>query len=264
MRISVITVVMNDKSGLEKTMNSVWNQTYSELELIVIDGGSKDGTAEYIGSVVERLDSAVSEPDGGIYDAMNKGLERAGGDFVLFLNAGDVLAHPGVLFEIVVDMDEVDAVYFGRAENLSSADSWYHPPYSHVDSSNVNEWLQSNLPNHQSMLFPKAFYKNNRYSLRFRIWGDADYKHRAFQECSARFVDTVVTRFQLGGVSSGLPTLRHAIASSFEGTALSLKYTAGLRRYLIAARRTLVPFSKFLLRKLLGRRYWSLLKSTRR
>jgi len=90
-KLSIVTVVYNDRAGFIKTANSVAEQRgfYSEIEYVVIDGGSKDGTADAIAEASSGIDYWVSEPDKGIYDAMNKGIQAAKGSALLFLNAGD-------------------------------------------------------------------------------------------------------------------------------------------------------------------------------
>ena len=90
-RISIITVVYNGASTLEQTILSVLKQTYSRIEYIIIDGGSKDGTVDIIKKYQDRIAYWVSEPDEGIYDAMNKGIRHASGDWIYFLGADDIL-----------------------------------------------------------------------------------------------------------------------------------------------------------------------------
>ena len=87
--LSVITVVYNNVNDIERTMLSVLNQTYRHIEYIIVDGHSKDGTLETIKRYENRLARLISEKDSGIYDAMNKGLAAATGDYVLFMNSGD-------------------------------------------------------------------------------------------------------------------------------------------------------------------------------
>ncbi|MGK0307850.1 MAG: glycosyltransferase involved in cell wall biosynthesis, partial [Urechidicola sp.] len=91
MLISIITINYNDAVGLKKTMASVLEQTYEDIEYIVIDGGSTDGSKAYIELYHKDLAYWVSEPDQGIYHAMNKGIDQATGDYLLFLNSGDWL-----------------------------------------------------------------------------------------------------------------------------------------------------------------------------
>lgn len=87
-KLSVITIVYNNVKDIERTMLSVINQTYRNIEYIVIDGASTDGTKDIIYNYRTKLAQFISEPDGGIYDAMNKGLLLATGDYVLFMNSG--------------------------------------------------------------------------------------------------------------------------------------------------------------------------------
>jgi glycosyltransferase involved in cell wall biosynthesis len=100
MKISVITVVRNDVEHIEQTLLSVLGQDYADKELIVIDGGSTDGTTAVIERYADRLAYWVSEPDGGIYPAMNKGLRKATGDWVNFMNSGDLFATEQVLSDL--------------------------------------------------------------------------------------------------------------------------------------------------------------------
>ena len=90
-KLSIITINYNNLEGLKRTVESVINQTSKEFEYIVIDGGSNDGSGAYIESKSEHIDYWVSEPDKGIYNAMNKGIAKASGEYLLFLNSGDHL-----------------------------------------------------------------------------------------------------------------------------------------------------------------------------
>lgn len=92
MKISIITINFNNKDGIEKTISSVVAQTYKDIQYIIIDGDSTDGSVEVIKKYHEDIDYWISEPDKGIYDAMNKGILKATGDYVLFLNSGDYLS----------------------------------------------------------------------------------------------------------------------------------------------------------------------------
>ena len=111
MKVSIITINLNNVSGLRKTMDSILAQTFCDFEWIVVDGGSTDGSVEVIQEYSSRIAWSVSEPDGGIYEAMNKGLERASGEYVQFLNSGDSFINPTVLEKVFSDPGLSDVNY---------------------------------------------------------------------------------------------------------------------------------------------------------
>ena len=90
-KLSIITINYNNLEGLKKTFESVFMQTYQDFEYIVIDGGSTDGSKEYIAENADKINYWVSEPDKGVYHAMNKGIMKANGEYLLFINSGDEL-----------------------------------------------------------------------------------------------------------------------------------------------------------------------------
>ena len=106
--LSIITVVLNAKQDLQETLESIFKQTFIQFELIIIDGGSTDGTLDVIDRYKHVIKTYISEPDKGIYDAMNKGLSHASGDWITFLNAGDTY----------VDPNRLDRVFKGPLDNI--------------------------------------------------------------------------------------------------------------------------------------------------
>jgi len=100
-KVSIVIVCLNARDHFECTINSVFSQTYQNIEKIVIDGGSKDGTIEEVNKYKDRLDVFISEPDDGIYDAMNKGISYASGDIIYFLNCGDYLSDKEIISKVV-------------------------------------------------------------------------------------------------------------------------------------------------------------------
>ena len=121
MKVSIVTVTYNCLDDFRKTFGSVLAQTYPDVEYIVIDGASNDGTADFIRGHGEAFAYWVSEPDKGIYDAMNKGLAAATGDWVLMLNAGDVFYDDGTLAEVFSqDYSDADVVYGDYVNLLES------------------------------------------------------------------------------------------------------------------------------------------------
>jgi glycosyltransferase involved in cell wall biosynthesis len=121
-KFSIITVVYNASKVLEKTLLSVINQTYNNIEYIIIDGGSADGTVDLIKQYRSGLYYWISEPDKGIYDAMNKGLRVATGDYVWFLNAGDTLQHHNIVTELAIKAESAGMpdILYGETDLMDS------------------------------------------------------------------------------------------------------------------------------------------------
>lgn len=123
MRLSIITICFNDKAGLQKTAESVCKQTYREFEWIIIDGGSKDGCKEFIENLASNTENNItywcSEADKGIYNAMNKGIAKAKGEYLLFMNSGDAIYNEDVLYTVVPMLKDKD-VYIGNIVKVTN------------------------------------------------------------------------------------------------------------------------------------------------
>jgi len=197
--ISIITVVFNGEKHLEQTIQSVLQQTYDNVEYIILDGGSTDGTCDIIKKYENQIDYWVSGKDAGLYDAMNRGVKLVFGDFVNFLNADDTIYVKDAVENIVKHIDEMDNVFFSRAHVISETVSWFYPDMKVAD---MNKWLKWNLPNHQTMFFPKSFYKEHLYDTRLNIGADDDYKLFALNHKNVKFIDLTYVEFKRGGVSS--------------------------------------------------------------
>lgn len=112
--ISIITIVYNNERGIEKTISSVINQTYNNIEYIIIDGGSNDQTVPIIKKYNDKIDYWISEPDNGIYNAMNKGIKVAKGEYLNFMNSGDTFTKNTIIEEIMNLKEENDAIIYGN------------------------------------------------------------------------------------------------------------------------------------------------------
>lgn len=164
--VTVITVVLNRAKYLDQTIQNILNQTYNNIEYIIIDGGSTDGTLEIIKEHQARIDYWVSEPDSGIYEAMNKGWLLANErSYVLFLGAGDKLIN------LPVKMEELPqkSIIYGNV--LLENGSVFH--------SNVNWMLKfSNTLHHQALMVPKLLHPRPPFNSNLRIYGDLDFNQR--------------------------------------------------------------------------------------
>ncbi len=111
-KVTIITVCYNAIEGIEKTIQSVIGQSYLCIEYIVVDGASTDGTVDVVRKYADNIDYFVSEPDGGIYDAMNKGIKAATGEWIIFLNAGDTFASEDAIKDALsIDTEGIDVIY---------------------------------------------------------------------------------------------------------------------------------------------------------
>lgn len=119
MKLSIITINYNDLAGLKNTVDSVINQSWKEYEHIIIDGGSTDGSSEYIENNNQYFSYSVSEPDKGIYNAMNKGIAKANGEYLLMLNAGDVLHNNEVLSKVFDKTNYTHDIIYGDVDRES-------------------------------------------------------------------------------------------------------------------------------------------------
>jgi putative colanic acid biosynthesis glycosyltransferase len=190
MRFSIVTVTRNNLPGLQATTKSIEAQVFKDFEWIVIDGASVDGTVAFLTSLSpETRLRWISEPDHGIYDAMNKGLHLVCGDYILFLNAGDELESPDTLRNL--SRHDCDFIYGDSLE-----DSHYKRARSHRNA------VAGMFTHHQSMIYRRRQTGDLAFDIRYPI--AADYKFTlAFlrQAASITYVPAPICRFAPGGVS---------------------------------------------------------------
>lgn len=202
MKLSVITICYNNLDGLRRTRESIVGQTWRDFEWIVIDGKSTDGTPEYLAGLDPQPDYWVSEKDDGVYDAMNKGLARAQGEYALFLNSGDALTSAESLKKLMLPESQADIIYGDL--NFVSKDSTHQAGYpSVVDIDNL---IPIGLP-HPSSAIRTAYLKSvGGFDATYRIVADFKFFMQAFKD-GKRFLNRreVITDFALGGLSSGDP-----------------------------------------------------------
>lgn len=168
MKLSIITINFNNRDGLQQTINSVVKQTFTDFEWIVIDGGSTDGSLDLIETQSSRFSYWVSEPDKGIYNAMNKGLEKASGEYVQFLNSGDAFVDERVLESVFNDEGLSDVNYGNQwcVENGVIVEKRSYP-----DTMSL-AFLFSSPLGHQASFIKRAFAQKCPYREKYSISGD--------------------------------------------------------------------------------------------
>lgn len=204
--VSVITVCRNAAATLEACLASVAGQSYAAIEHIVIDGASTDDTGAILDRWRSRLAVLVSEPDRGLYDAMNKGVARASGDFIIFINADDVFAGPDAVRDAMREIArQPDGdIYYGSLDVRAGATRHHYVPPPPDQA--VEEMVTGCLP-HQATLARRAvFDRTGLFDLRWRRHADYDWWLKALADPTIRIrqIDTVVASFALGGASSDL------------------------------------------------------------
>ena len=182
MKLSIITINYNNREGLKKTINSVINQTFRDFEYILIDGGSEDGSKEIILQHEAQFSYWRSEKDHGIYNAMNKGILAAKGDYLLFLNSGDCLASNDILEQVFATPLKEDIVY---GNLLFESQDGNHTLGIYPDELNVYNVLEGSLPH------PASFIKRQLWIKKIIMEG-VSYKH----------ISLTISRFDTTGISS--------------------------------------------------------------
>jgi glycosyltransferase involved in cell wall biosynthesis len=201
-KLSIITINYNDLEGLQRTVESIVNQTWQEFEYIVIDGGSTDGSKEYFESQAIHLDYWVSEPDKGIYSAMNKGIAKATGEYLLFLNSGDVLYNDNVLLEtnksLLLDMD----IVYGDLWIVGEQGKGFRNRYP--DFIDFPFLKQTSLGHPSTFIKKELFYTYGSYRTDLKIISDWAFfvKVLCSHKVSHCKIDHIIATFYEGGLST--------------------------------------------------------------
>lgn len=169
MTLSIITINFNNKDGLQKTINSVIQQSFKDYEWIIIDGGSSDGSEDVIKTHQSHFSFWCSEPDKGIYNAINKGLLHASGDYIQFLNSGDWLYNSTSLEKAFAQIDGKYDIYYGDMVQVN--DGGKLNPITYPDELGFLFFPYNNIC-HQATLYKRSLFDNNPYDESFRIVSD--------------------------------------------------------------------------------------------
>lgn len=197
-KVAIITINLNNCEGLKQTMQSVFNQTYTEQEFIIIDGGSIDGSKEYIEGNSNKLSYWISESDEGIYDAMNKGIAQAKSEYLIFLNSGDSFYDSSVIKDFV-EQDFTEEIIYA---NIFLENNNHIRKYPQ----NLNfRFIFENAFCHQSVFLKRTLFENyGLFNTDFKIISDwlfytlAIVQHNA----STKYFDRIVSNFNEEGLSS--------------------------------------------------------------
>ncbi len=194
MLFSIVTVTLNNRKGLTRTAASISGQECKDFEWLIIDGGSTDGTIEDLKSYNAAL---ISEPDQGIYDAMNKGIVMAKGDYILFLNAGDCLSNPDILAKIqsTISHSKPEFIY-GDSWEETNGQLNYKPSRSH-DSISLGMFTH-----HQAMIYKRETLGKLIYDLNYKISADYDFTLRFLEKTNNQLrLQIPFCIFESGGIS---------------------------------------------------------------
>lgn len=195
--ITVITVVFNDEKNLEKTIESIINQTYKNIEYIIVDGGSTDKTLEIIQKYEDRIDYWITENDKGIYDAMNKGISLARGEWINFMNSGDIFFAKETISKINFDRDKNINVLYGDAETEYTG---FSKIYKAGDLRDLPYSMQFS---HQSAFFRTAYHQENLFTLKYKFASDFYFILKLFINNPDSFAEVpiVISSVSVGGIS---------------------------------------------------------------
>ena len=197
-KFTIVTVTFNNSAELEKTILSVLEQTYPNVDYIIVDGGSLDGSVDTILEHKENLKFWVSEPDNGIYDAMNKGLKQADSDsFICFMNAGDTFSSKTTIAEVNSQLEPETDVIFG-AVTVKYPDLYTRT----LSAKNIDQLWKGMCFSHQAVFIKTKLAQETGYDIEYTI--AADFKHMCELRCKTshfKKINQTIATITSGGVS---------------------------------------------------------------
>ena len=200
MKISIITINFNNSEGLTKTIESVINQTYSNIEYLVIDGGSVDDSSAIAKSYKDKISYFISEPDNGIYHAMNKGIKRSNGDYLLFLNSGDSLINNEIISQVVEnglthDLIYGDLLFFDRDKEWT---------WKLSDDLTFKNFYKGTIPHPSTFIKKRLFDIVGLYDESLKIVSDWKFFLLATAKfnCTCKHIPLIITAYNFDGLSS--------------------------------------------------------------
>ncbi len=204
MKVSIITIAYNSAETIEDTIVSVINQDYADIEYIIIDGGSKDDTLKIVEKYQDKIAKVISEPDKGIYDAMNKGVANATGDIIGILNSDDIYADTKVITDIVNKIGDNDSIYADLVyvkRDATDVVTRYWKSGAYKKGSFLKGWM----PPHPTFFVKRVCYdKYGTYNLALKSAADYECMLRMLHknEISVTYLPRVITKMRVGGQSN--------------------------------------------------------------
>jgi glycosyltransferase involved in cell wall biosynthesis len=199
-RLSVITIVYNNVRDIERTIRSVVNQTYANIEYVIVDGQSNDGTLQIIEKYKDRIAKFISEKDEGIYDAMNKGLSLATGDYVIFMNSGDEFYDSETVAAVFASGDDAD-IYYGETEMIADDGSSLGQRRHQAPAKFTWRGFKYGMSiSHQAIYIRRSLAE--LYDRRYRLSSDIDWVIRAARKAKKIVnVNRYLAKYLVGGMS---------------------------------------------------------------
>ena len=190
--ISIVTVIFNDYESITETLESIFSHKSAEIEYIIIDGGSTDGTLEIIKENIQHIDILITEPDKGIYDAMNKAIAIANGNYILNINSGDTLLINPINYieKDILNFKAIDLILFNVMQSNGQV---------------FKNKLSSEIKIHNTIHHQGVLYKTDKeklYDLNYLVFSDFDYNQKAYKS-QIKFlkIEKTLSRHDIGGLS---------------------------------------------------------------
>ena len=219
MKISIITVVFNNAKTIRSAIDSVLNQSYKDIEYIIIDGASSDGTLEIINEYKDKISIILSQTDHGIYDAMNKGIKVASGEIIGILNSDDLYYSENIIEQIAsefysdkkLDILYGDLVYVDRNDISKIIRNWISCEYD-------NKFFErGEVPPHPSLFLRKKVYNIvGFFNLEYELASDYEFMLRVFKIHSfkKKYINNIIVKMRLGGATN--KNIKNILLGNFE------------------------------------------------
>ena len=210
LKISVITICYNENCRLRKTIESVCKQTYSNIEYIIIDGGSTDGTIHTIQEYLQKENiKYYSEKDFGIYNAMNRGITRASGHYIFFLNAGDTFYNKFVIEKVVSHIKDENVIYYGKTCLVYADGLKQIQDFEKVSGTLKEKIYRGDMPCHQSIFSPREALTNHYFKEGYKIRADYEWMLYCISKgYKCEGISVIISYYDVNGASSRLKNNR--------------------------------------------------------